>query len=109
MAVAAVIAWGVFAVTISFARRDTTALPGAVISLLAYGTFGYFALRGHEWARWLVFALVLLTAITCAFFTFFGLGSGKVHSDFSPVLAVCSVFFALIAVGTARRRARPPS
>ena len=106
LAVAAAIAYGVFAVTDCIARRNTMALPGAVISLLAYGTLGYFTLRGRAWARWVMFALVLLTALTCMFFALFSLGSGKPAFDFSHGLAGVSVFFALIAVSMALPRPR---
>ena len=106
LAVAAAIAFGVLAVAAALARRDTTALPGAVMSLVAYGTFGFFTLRGHEWARWLMFTLVALTTLTCTFFTFFRLGSGQAEFDFSPVLAAVSASFALLTIGMGLPRPR---
>jgi hypothetical protein len=107
-AVAGAIAYGLVAVAIAVARRDTMALPGAVISFLVYGTFGYLALRGREWARWVMFALVVLTALTCTFFTFFSLDSGKAVFEVTPVLAAVSASLALIAIGIALP-ARPES
>ena len=68
-------------------------LPGAVVSFVFYGVVGCLAVRGYAWARWLTFALLTLTAITCLLFTFVSLGSGNATFEFAPALAAVSLAY----------------
>ncbi len=101
LAVIAAVGYGIVAVAISLVRGDRMALPGAAISLALYAALGFFALRGHPWARWVLFTFALMTALTCLFFSFISVGSGSPQVQFSPVLGAVSIFFASIAIAAA--------
>src|SRR4051812_21186226 len=65
LAVTAAVAYGIFAIGVAVARRDRVAMPGAAVTLAIYLTLGVFIVRGHAWARWVMFTLTALTALTC--------------------------------------------
>jgi hypothetical protein len=103
------IAFSALGVTIALVRGDRVALPGAVVSLATYLVLGYLAVRGQQWARWVFFTLIVLTTLTCTFFTFIHLQGGKAQVTFTPVLAVVSALYAAIAAAVAFPRGRKPA
>ena len=76
-------------------------IPGAAISLIVYGTFGWLALRGHAWARWVSFTLAIMQGFTCLLFAFVDMGPGAARFRFEPTLSLVALYFLLIAVGAA--------
>ena len=93
LAVISAVAFATFAVATAVSRRDRTALPGAVGALVLYLTLGYFVLRGHQWARWTLFALMLLTGLTSLVFGLFI----APWSQGGMALLLSSVFFGVVA------------
>jgi hypothetical protein len=96
-------------VTIGIVRHEMVILPGALLSTVLYGIMGYFAIRGREWARWLVFAFLLMTAFVGLGFTFVSFGSGKAVVGFNPWIGLIVLFYAGAATATALAANRPAS
>ena len=101
LAVGAAVCFGAFMAATAIVRGDGMALPGAVIAFLLYSTLGHLALRGHEWARWAFFSIILLTALVCIAFTFLDLGTGSAEIGFTPGLALVSALYIGVAVASA--------
>ena len=80
------------------------AVPGAAIATSVYAILGYFAIRGVEWTRWILFCLILMTTLTCLLFTFVNLGDTKPGLSFVPELAAVTLFYTLIAIAVALPR-----
>lgn len=106
LAVVALVTFGAWAVARSVARQHTMALPGSAFTLIGYGVLGLLALRGREWARWIMFTLVGLTAMTTALFTFVSMGDGPARFSFSGDIAVVAACYILAAIGLAWPRPR---
>jgi hypothetical protein len=77
------------------------ALPGAAMCTLLYAGLGIFALRGAQWARWIVFIFILLTALTCTLFAFINLGGSKPQFEFTPIGAAIALLYFAMAIGIA--------
>src|SRR5450432_1147457 len=86
---------------IAIAFREWVMFPGALVSLLLYGVLGYFAVRGRDWARWILFAFMLGTAMLGLVFTFVRLGGGSSSIGFNPWVAIIPLLYGLVAVGLA--------
>jgi hypothetical protein len=76
------------------------------VSLVLHSVLGYFALKGHEWARWILFAFMLGIAMLGVVFTFVRLGGGGSSVGFNPWVAIITLFYGLVAVGLALRPRR---
>lgn len=92
-------------VVIAVAFRQWVMFPGALLSLVLYGILGYFAVRGNDWARWTLFAFMLVTAVVVLVFAFVRPG-GNPPVGFDPGLATVALFHGCIAVGLALRPRR---
>ncbi len=104
-AVIAAVGFAVFAVVVAVARRDRVALPGALSTFAIYSVLGCFIIRGHQWARWVLFAFALLTALTCLVFVF--MPPRELRG--SLLLAASAIFFALIGAALAAPVRQPAS
>ena len=98
IAVAASMLVPVAGIIVALACREMVILPGALVSLVFYGLVGYFAIEGHEWARWLIFAFLLMTALVGLGFTFVSLGTGKPVVEFNLWIALVGLFYLGAAV-----------
>jgi hypothetical protein len=106
VAVIATLLVPVAGLVIAIAARQWVIFPGALVSLVLYAVLGYFALKGREWARWILFAFMLVIAMLGVVFTFVRLGGGSSSVGFNPWIAVIPVFYGLVAAGLAVRPRR---
>jgi hypothetical protein len=106
LAVIATLLVPVMGLVISITARQWVMFPGALVSLALYGVLGYFAVQGREWARWILFAFTLGTAMLGLVFTFVQLGGGSSALGFNPWVAIIPLFYGMVAVGLALRAHR---
>jgi hypothetical protein len=99
LAVIAAAALGASGLIYAVATGNRMAVPGAAVATTAYVVLGLLAVRGHEWARWVLFALIVVTALCCTFFAFVDLGSPRARFDFTPGLALVAGLYGAIAAG----------
>ena len=109
LGVAASMLFPLAGVAIGVGARDMVILPGALVCTLFYGITGYFAIRGREWARWLVFAFLLMTAFVGLVFTFVRLRGGEAAVGFNPWVGLVVLFYVGAAIAMALPANRPAS
>lgn len=83
---------------VAIAAREIVMLPGALISVAFYGVMGYFAIQGRQWAKWIVFAFLLGTALLGLGFAFVSLGTGSPEFGFNPWVAAVVLFYVGAAI-----------
>lgn len=109
LAVIATLLVPIVGVVIGIAAHQWVIFPGALGSLVLYAVLGYFAIKGREWARWILFAFMLGIAMLGLLFTFMRLGGGSSSVGFNPWIAPIPLFYGIVAVGLALRPNRPAS
>jgi hypothetical protein len=83
------------------AFRHWVIFPGSLVSLVLYGVLGYFAVHGRDWARWILFAFMLGTAMLGVVFTFVRFEGGTSSVGFNRWVAIIPLFYGLVAAGLA--------